>query len=107
MEALKHVDVAHIFSASYSSFLLAPLPAWLITRARGKKTLINYHSGECRDHLQRSSIARKVLGKPITAVPSGYLVDVLQEFGLHAHAIPNIVDVSQFSFASGGPCGLI
>jgi glycosyltransferase involved in cell wall biosynthesis len=31
-------------------------------------------------------------------VPSGYLVDVLREFGLAAQAIPNIVDVSQFSF---------
>jgi glycosyltransferase involved in cell wall biosynthesis len=31
-------------------------------------------------------------------VPSGYLVDVLGEFGLDARAIPNIVDASQFSF---------
>jgi len=96
---LKDTDVAHIFSASYSSFLLAPLPAWLMARLRGKKTLINYHSGECRDHLRRSSIARRVLkGTDRLVVPSGYLVDVLGEFGLAARAIPNIVDESQFSF---------
>lgn len=97
--SLKHADVAHIFSASYSSFLLAPWPAWLVTRRRGKKTLINYHSGECRDHLQKSSIARKVLkGTDRLVVPSGYLVKVLKEFGLDGQAIPNIVDLSQFSF---------
>src|SRR5271169_4023240 len=50
---LRDVDIAHIFSASYWSFLLAPAPAWLIARMRGKKTVINYRSGEARDHLQR------------------------------------------------------
>jgi L-malate glycosyltransferase len=101
---LKDIDVAHIFSASYSSFLLAPLPAWLITRRRGKRALINYHSGECRDHLQRSSTARRVLKKTDQlVVPSGYLVDVLGEFGLSARAIPNIVDLAQFSFRSRLP----
>lgn len=96
---LGDADVVHIFSASYSSFLLAPLPAWFVARIRGKKTLINYRSGECRDHLRRSSIARHVLKRTDKlVVPSGYLVDVLRDFGLTATAIPNIVDVSQFSF---------
>jgi L-malate glycosyltransferase len=97
--SLKNADIVHIFSASYTSFLLAPLPAWMISRLRGKKTLINYHSGECRDHLRRSSIARRVLEETDRlVVPSGYLVDVLGEFALNAQAIPNIVDVSQFAF---------
>jgi glycosyltransferase involved in cell wall biosynthesis len=96
---LKDTDVAHIFSASYSSFLLAPVPAWLMARMRGKKTLINYHSGECRDHLRRSYVARRVLkGTDRLVVPSGYLVDVLGEFGLSSQAIANIVDGSQFRF---------
>jgi glycosyltransferase involved in cell wall biosynthesis len=61
--------------------------------------LINYRSGECRDHLRRSYIARRVLKRTDKlVVPSGYLIEVLGEFGLAAEAIPNIVDVSQFSF---------
>ena len=52
---LEDADIAHIFSASYWSFLVAPAPAWMIARLRGKKTLIHYHSGEARDHLRRSS----------------------------------------------------
>jgi glycosyltransferase involved in cell wall biosynthesis len=97
--SLKDVDVVHIFSASYSSFLLAPLPAWLVARRLRKKTLINYRSGECRDHLRKSAVARRVLKRTDRlVVPSGYLVDVLKEFGLAGQAIPNLVDGSQFSF---------
>jgi glycosyltransferase involved in cell wall biosynthesis len=96
---LKDVDIAHIFSASYSSFLLAPLPAWFVARELGRRTLINYRSGECRDHLQRSMIARHVLKKTDRiVVPSGYLVDVLREFELEAQIVPNIVDLSQFRY---------
>jgi len=96
---LKDVDVAHIFSASYSSFLLAPVPAWLIARTRGKRTLINYRSGEAPDHLQKSWIARRVLqATDELVVPSGYLVEVFRKFGLNAQVVPNIVDLSQFKF---------
>jgi L-malate glycosyltransferase len=101
---LKDADVVHIFSASYASFLLAPLPAWMIARIRGKKTLINYHSGECRDHLRRSPTARRVLEKTDRlVVPSGHLIEVLREFSLNAQAVPNIVDLSQFSFRARRP----
>src|SRR5207244_8072304 len=37
---LKDMDVVHIFSASYWSFLIAPLPALLVARLRKKKVLI-------------------------------------------------------------------
>ncbi len=97
--SLKDADVVHIFSASYSSFLLAPLPAWLVARRLRKKCVINYRSGECRDHLRKSFIARRVVkGTDRLVVPSEYLVEVFREFGLKAQAIPNIVDVSQFAF---------
>jgi glycosyltransferase involved in cell wall biosynthesis len=101
---LRDVDVVHIFSASYTSFLLAPLPAWLVARMRGKKTLINYRSGEARDHLHRSWIARRVLrSADALVVPSGYLVDVFREFGLEAQIVPNIVDLSQFQYRERQP----
>jgi glycosyltransferase involved in cell wall biosynthesis len=96
---LKDVDIAHILSASYWSFLLAPAPAWLFCKLRGGKTLINYHSGEARDHLQRFRSAKFVLSRvDKIVVPSGYLVDVFREFGLPASAVPNIVDLAQFRY---------
>ena len=101
---LRDIDVAHIFSASFSSFLVAVLPAWLIARMRGKKTLINYHSGEARNHLKGSWLARTVLKRASRVVtPSGYLVDVFREFGLSAEAVPNIVDFTQFSYRERKP----
>ncbi len=101
---LKHVDVAHIFSASYWSFLLAPAPASFVAKIRGSKTLINYHSGEARDHLQRFRSAKLVLSLvDRIVVPSGYLVDVFREFGLPAAAVPNIVDLSQFRYRERTP----
>ena len=101
---LKDVDIAHIFSASYWSFLLAPAPAWLFSKIRGSKTLINYHSGEARDHLQRFRSAMFVLSRvDKIVVPSGYLVDVFREFGLSASPVPNIVDLAQFRYRERAP----
>ncbi len=96
---LRGVDIAHIFSASYWSFLLAPVPAFLIARLRGVKTVLHYHSGEARDHLKRFRSARPILNRvDRLIVPSGYLVEVFREAGLRAEAVPNIVDLGQFSF---------
>jgi L-malate glycosyltransferase len=101
---MKDADIAHIFSASYWSFLVAPVPAWLVARARKKKVLLHYHSGEARDHLQRFGTARPVLARMDSlVVPSRYLVDVFREFGLKAEVVPNIVDLSQFRFRSRVP----
>jgi L-malate glycosyltransferase len=100
----KDVDIAHIFSASYWSFLLAPAPAAFFAKRRGCKTLINYHSGEARDHLQRFRSAKFVLSRADKiVVPSGYLVDVFREFGLSATAVANIVDLSQFRYRQRTP----
>ncbi len=101
---LRDIDIAHIFSASYWSFLLAPAPAWLLARLRGKKALINYRSGEARDHLQRFRSGKFVLSRVDEIVaPSGYLVDVFREFGLMAIVVPNVVDLSQFHYRERNP----
>ena len=101
---LKDVDVAHIFSAGYWSFLIAPVPAWLIARARGAKSLVHYHSGEARDHLQKFPSARAALARvDRVIVPSNYLVDVFKEFNLRADAVPNVVDLSQIRFRERNP----
>jgi asparagine synthase (glutamine-hydrolysing) len=93
------VDVAHIFSASYWSFWLATVPAWTMARLRGKKTIVNYHSGEAEDHLSRSGLARAMLhrmGRKV--VPSAYLRDVFREFDIKAEVIPNLVDDEQIRY---------
>jgi glycosyltransferase involved in cell wall biosynthesis len=101
---LRGADVAHIFSASYWSFLLAPAPALLVARMRGVKALINYRSGEAREHLGKWRTARPILRRADRlVVPSRYLKDVFQGFGLAAEIVPNVVDLSQFSFRARNP----
>ncbi|HUA14008.1 MAG TPA: glycosyltransferase [Verrucomicrobiae bacterium] len=101
---IRAADVVHIFSASYWSFLIATVPAWLIARARGRKSLIHYHSGEARDHLRRFRSARPALASAdALVVPSQHLVDVFREFGLRAETVPNVVDLAQFAFRRRAP----
>ena len=99
LRELRHADVVHVFSASYFSFLLAPLPAVIVARLLGKPVVMNYRSGEAPDHLRRSAIARATLrGVDRNAVPSRFLEDVFATFGIRSQVIPNIVDVERFRF---------
>src|SRR3954462_8146601 len=96
---LRRADVVHVFSASYFSFLLAPLPAVLIAKLLGKPVVMNYRSGEAPDHLRRSAITRRALRSvDRNAVPSRFLHDVFASFGIRSQVIPNIVDVERFRF---------
>jgi glycosyltransferase involved in cell wall biosynthesis len=104
LRELSRADVVHVFSASYASFLLAPLPAVLAARALGKPVVLNYRSGEAPDHLSRSAIARRILAAvELNIVPSRFLVDVFASFGIPAEVIPNIVDLDRFSFRERDP----
>jgi L-malate glycosyltransferase len=104
LKQLARADVIHVFSASYTSFLLAPLPALLIGRALGRPVLLNYRSGEAPDHLRRSPVARHAIARAhINVVPSSFLVDVFSEFGIQATVIPNVVDLERFRFRERVP----
>jgi glycosyltransferase involved in cell wall biosynthesis len=101
---LARADVVHVFSASYASFLLAPLPAVLIGRALRRPVLLNYRSGEAPDHLQRSALARQVLARVEgNVVPSSFLAEVFRDFGITAAVIPNVVDLDRFAFREREP----
>lgn len=98
-------DVIHIFSASYFSFLLAPTPAVLIAKLFGKKTILNYRSGEAEDHLKkwrRTAIPTIRLFDKIV-MPSGYLVDVFGKFDLKAEAVYNFVKTENYRFRERKP----
>jgi len=101
---LRRADVVHIFSASYTSFLLAPLPAQLIARALGKPVVMNYRSGEAPDHLRRSRIARAALRRvDRNAVPSRFLGDVFAGFGIDSVIVPNVIAVERFPYRPRTP----
>ncbi|HEY6187335.1 MAG TPA: glycosyltransferase family 4 protein [Pyrinomonadaceae bacterium] len=101
---VRKYDVIHIFSASYFSFVLAPTPALLVARLYGKRSVLNYHSGQAEDHLarwRRSAPATIRLADRLV-VPSAYLVEVFARFGLRARAIHNFVATERFRFRERG-----
>lgn len=102
---LRRADVVHVFSASYWSFLLAPLPAMLVARWLGKRVVLNYHSGEAEDHLARWGrlvhpglrLADEIV------VPSEYLSDVFARHGYRTRVVPNVVDTARFGYRDRMP----
>lgn len=97
---LRRIDVAHVFSASYWSFLLSPVPAILAARSFGKPIVLNYHSGEAEDHLTRWGLLVRPWLRLVDeiVVPSEYLRDVFARHGYRARVIPNVVETSCFHF---------
>jgi L-malate glycosyltransferase len=101
---LRRADLVHVFSASYSSFLLAPLPAVLIAKLLGKPVVLNYRSGEAPDHLRRSAIARRTLASvDLNVVPSAFLQGVFAGFGLPAHVVANVAELDRFRYRERRP----
>ncbi len=100
LAAFREVDVVHLFSASYWSFLLGPAPALLAARACGKPVVLHYHSGEAEDHLSHWGplvhpwlrLADRIV------VPSRYLRDVFGRHGYTTRMIPNVIDPASFRF---------
>ncbi len=101
IRAAQKNDVFHAFSASYWSYLLAPLPAMLVGRLWGRSTVLNYRSGEADDHLgtwKRSAVPTMRRFATRIVVPSGYLVHVFGSFGLRAEAIANFVPIETLPY---------
>jgi glycosyltransferase involved in cell wall biosynthesis len=92
-------DILHIFTAGYSSYWLTFGPAAILGKSFGRRLILHYHDGRARDHFERSPGALRWAARAdCIVVPSQFLVDVFRRFGLHAPAIPNIVDATQFRY---------
>src|SRR5690242_10265260 len=82
---VRQYDIIHIFCASYYSYSMSAIPALAISRLYGKKSILNYRSGEAEDHLETWRTAVPTIRwADEVVVPSGYLVDVFARYGLRA-----------------------
>jgi glycosyltransferase involved in cell wall biosynthesis len=101
---VRKYDIIHIFCASYYSYSLSAIPALAISRLYGRKSILNYRSGEAEDHLQtwRTAVST-IRWADEVVVPSGYLVDVFARYGLRARAIHNIVELDRFTYRERQP----
>ncbi|HXT68046.1 MAG TPA: glycosyltransferase family 4 protein [Nitrospiraceae bacterium] len=97
---LRRSDIVQASSASYWSFLLAPLPALLSGRLFGKPVVLNYHSGEAEDHLAHWGRLIHPWLKLVDeiVVPSEYLRRVFATYGYRARVIHNTIDIERFQY---------
>jgi L-malate glycosyltransferase len=101
---VRKYDIIHIFCASYYSYSLSAIPALAISRLYGKKSILNYRSGEAEDHLDTWPTAVPTIKwADEVVVPSGYLVDVFARHGLRARSIHNIVELDRFTYRERRP----
>jgi glycosyltransferase involved in cell wall biosynthesis len=102
---LRHADVAHVFSASYWSFVVSPLPAILAARLFGARVVLNYRSGEADDHLTNWGALVHPWLRLVHAivVPSQFLSDVFGRHGYRTQIIRNVVDTARFAYRERAP----
>lgn len=102
---IRKCDVLHAFSASYYSYLLSVMPALLIAKLYGKKSVLNYRSGEADDHLTNWPRTAKptMLWANTIAVQSGYLKEVFGRFKLKAQIVPSSINLERFQFRDRNP----
>jgi glycosyltransferase involved in cell wall biosynthesis len=100
LRQLRDVDVVHVFTASYWSFLLVCAPALTAARVLGKRVILNYHSGEADDHLNRHALLlHPFLRMPDQiVVPSTYLQGVFARHGYPSTVVPNAIDLARFHY---------
>jgi L-malate glycosyltransferase len=102
---LRSVDVAHVFSASYWSFVVSPLPAIVAARVFGARVVLNYRSGEADDHLSHwGALVHPWLKLVDTiVVPSQFLSEVFARHGYRTDIIRNVVDTTRFAYRERRP----
>ena len=98
-------EVVHLMANSGWSWHLYSVPAIWICRLRGVPVIVNYRGGEAASFM--AAAARWVLPTlkraTLLVVPSGFLHQVFQRFGIRAEVIPNAVDLSLFHSGARAP----
>jgi glycosyltransferase involved in cell wall biosynthesis len=102
---LRKADVVHLFSASSTGFLISTMPAVVVTWALRKPLLLNYHSGAAPEHLAHSRLAQTVLRDVahINVVPSRFLQEVFERFGIASTVVFNTIAVERFAYRPRDP----
>jgi glycosyltransferase involved in cell wall biosynthesis len=100
LRRVARADVVHVFSASYWSFLLAPVPAMLAGRLAGRRVVLHYHSGELADHLATWGwrVHPWLRLADDLVVCSEFQRAIFARYGYDSRVIPNVIDLSRFVF---------
>lgn len=100
-------DVMHVFANSGWAWHLFASPALAIARLRRVPAIVNYRGGHADTFF--ATTPRWVLGMlaraALRVTPSAYLQRVFAKYHLDAVVIPNVIDLSRFTFKPGKDFG--
>lgn len=98
-------DVVHVFSAGMTGYVIATIPPLIVARIFGVPAVLNYHSGELREHIEhwpQTSLPTMRRFQRVV-VPSEFLVAIFADHGIRAESIFNFVDSDRFAFRKREP----
>ena len=90
-------DVMHVMANSGLAWFLFAEPAIRAAARRNVPVIVNYRGGLAREFLARHVRGvRAALRGSALVVPSRFLQEVFEDYGLNARIIPNVVDLERF-----------
>lgn len=98
-KGISGADVVHVMANSGWSWHLFAAPAVRVAHRLRVPVFVNYRGGEAREFFARSwKWVRPTIEKAsAVVVPSTFLKEVFDQYGVCASIVPNIVDLSRFS----------
>lgn len=98
---IRRADVVHVLAASWIYFFLVVCPAIILSRAHGKRVVLNYRAGNAGEFFSCLGWAIKPIFKLADSVtaPSEFLAEIIrQRFSVKVDIVPNISDRSAFQY---------
>jgi glycosyltransferase involved in cell wall biosynthesis len=97
--AAGRVQLFHVMANSGWAWHLFAAPAVWVAKLRRVPVILNYRGGDAAEFFRRSFfwIRPTMWMSDQRIVPSGYLQQVFQSFGLPAEIVPNIIDLNRFT----------
>lgn len=96
--ALPRIEAVHINACSGIAFFAFAAPAILLGRLFGKAVILHYHSGSGPEFFRATAPVTPWIFRRATSVvvPSRYLREAFESWGVSAHMVANICDLRRF-----------
>jgi glycosyltransferase involved in cell wall biosynthesis len=98
------VQLLHVMANSGWAWYLLASPAICVAKLRRVPVMVNYRGGDAAEFFSGSLFWRPSMWmSDQRVVPSGYLHQVFERFGLSAEVVPNIIDLTRFKPRASKP----
>ena len=104
-KGVRGADIAHVMANSGWAWHLFAAPAIWVARMRGVPAVVNYRGGDAEAFFARQFgwVRPSLRGVGAVIVPSGFLREVFERYGVEATIVPNVVNLEAFHPAAEPP----